>query len=31
VEDLFTFTYGSMTPNLEEQLEEAKTAKEGVR
>lgn len=31
VEDLFTFTYGSMTPNLEEQLEEAKTAKGGVR
>jgi pyruvate dehydrogenase E1 component alpha subunit len=31
VEDLFTSTYGSMTPNLEEQLEEAKTAKEGVR
>ena len=31
VEDLFAFTYGSMTPNLEEQLEEARAAKEGVR
>jgi len=31
VEDLFTSTYGSMTANLEEQLEEAKAAKEGVR